>query len=133
MSSRRKVSAQARLGVDIKKNKSFLFKLTYEPIKQQKCRLEVASLLQRKLVIRILHRIAIGEIPVGHSHFQALKKARKVSTLDELGEKPFFFELLQSDQKKQIKYIKQFLPLLNGLLHRLFYLHPNNLITKGLD
>lgn len=110
-----------RLRAAILKTKLFLFKISHELSRAQAARLLVSNTFQRRILIRVLRYIAIGEIPILKTDYAYLKSKRRQSILCRLADRDFFLNLLKADSSEQIEYLKKLLCVLRQLLRPLFY------------
>ena len=100
--------------------KLFFYALFSEHTKQTKARLSVASALQIKLLIKILHYLASGAISIKGKQFQKIKSARKVATLTRIADKSQLKEKLSEALSDQKKFVAKFSSIYPALLHPMF-------------
>lgn len=99
----------------------FLFKISHETGKEQSARLHVSNVFQRRTLLRVLRKIAIGEIPMSKDTFLILKSKKKASFLTRLADLEDFKKIWSASEVEQIVTIKRFLLVLKYLLKPLFY------------
>jgi hypothetical protein len=72
------------------------------------------------VLIRILHLIADGEIPIRRQDQSAIRNAKKFPQLHRLQAKKFFLSILNGDREKKVKIVKDFIPVYPHLLYTFF-------------
>lgn len=113
--------SQSALKRDMLKCPVFLFKISQESKKEQESRLFIANSFQRRTLLRVLRKIASGEIPMTSEAYTVLKAKKKSTALSRLDDKGAFLAILKGSKTEQIETLKKFLPVLKHLLHTLFY------------
>ena len=114
------MSKLASLRKKMLKHKMFLYCLYHETTKQSNARLTVATACQIKCLIKILHYISAGIIPLKKNNFAKLQSARKVATLNRLSDYKEVKTLLKSSLPDQKKIVKKFGSVYPNLLHACF-------------
>ena len=100
--------------------KPFLHALYTDEAKTRASRLNVASKKQIKILVKVLHCLSCGEIPIKKAQFEKIVQARKMSTLTKIHEKGNLKELLSKPFADQVRFVKKFLSLYPSLLHPIF-------------
>jgi len=104
----------------ILKNKNFLKGLCSDPKKKAAARLSLATITQTKVLLRVLHYLCNGHIPLKKNHFEKIKLARKISTLHKIRSREGLVSHMRLQKADQISYLNKFLSLYPRLLHSLF-------------
>ena len=112
---------QKKLRKDMLKCPVFLFKISHDTVKNQSARLNISNSFQRRVLLRLLRQIAIGQIPMSNDTFVTLKAKKKSSPLSNLADISVFKELLKGTKIVQIATIKKFLTVLKLLFKPIFY------------
>lgn len=112
---------QKKLRKDMLRCPVFLFKITHESGKDQNARLNLSNLLQRRVILRLLRQIAIGQIPMSNDTYVTLKAKKKKSLLTRFGDLQYFKQLIIGSKIVQIAAIKKFLSVLKILFKPIFY------------
>ena len=112
---------QKKLRKDMLKCPVFLFKITHDTSKNQSARLNISNSLQRRVLLRLLRQIAIGQIPMSNDTYVTLKAKKKASQLAKFSDLSFFKEVLTGTKIVQISAIKKFLTVLKILFKPIFY------------
>ena len=99
-------------------HKSFLHKL----YRQQDVfkLLNHASDEELNLLLKLLHLVALGIIPLHAKHNEILQRSKRQNKLLEFESKPTLRSALSSDRDSKLKLVKQFSKLYAVLCHSLF-------------
>ena len=100
-------------------HKSFLHKL----YRQQDVlkSLNHASDEELNLLLKLLHLVALGVIPLNTKlHQEILRRSKRQSKLMEFESKPYFRTALSADRNSKLKLVKQFSKLYAVFCHNLF-------------
>jgi len=82
--------------------------------------LERATDEELNLMLKILHLIGEGQIPILSKYKDTIKKAKRVQKLIQIGSRIFFKNLMKTDRNNKLKTLKQFSSLLPKLVDSLF-------------
>ena len=100
-------------------HKAFLHKLYHQ--RDVFKLLNHASDEELNLLLKLLHLVALGVIPLNTKlHQEILRRSKRQTKLMEFESKPFFRTALSSDRDSKLKLIKQFSKLYLVLCHSLF-------------
>lgn len=100
------------------KHKSFL-RRTYMSTSASQA-INAASEEELKLLLLILHAIAIGEIPISSQGKEIIQKAHRLKKLQSFASRHVMLNYQNSERPIQIKILRQFLKLFPILLSDLF-------------
>ena len=107
-----------KLKTDLKSEKKILSKLYLCNKKYEKKKiLENASDKQLNIILRILHLIVKGEIPLKSFHFHAIKKSKRLPFILSL--KKNINSLLDGNRNAKVKFLSN-ISTYRELLHMLF-------------
>ena len=112
---------QGQLRTFMLKNRVFLHSLYSDNKTERTHRLNVCSNYQANVLLHILRKIVLGELPLEKEHFERLKKSRKLFILNELKSEDTFKTKLKGSRTEKAQYLKKLNLLFPSLLHYLFY------------
>ena len=104
----------------INKNKTFLKSVYSDPKRKAAARLSLATIGQTKVLLRVLHYLCNGHIPMKKANFEKVKSARKISTLHKIRSREDLVKFMKLPKSEQISFLNKFLSLYPLLLHPLF-------------
>ena len=102
------------------KNRIFLHLLYSDKKANTTQRLSVCTNYQANVLLHILNKIVIGEIPMKKTDFLALKRTRRLKFLKKVESGPEFNKLIKSTRENKVRYLKQFTTLFPKLLKQIF-------------
>ena len=80
-----------------------------------------ASDEELNLLLKLLHLVALGVIPLNTKlHQEILRRSKRQSKLMEFESKPYFRTALSADRNSKLKLVKQFSKLYAVFCHNLF-------------
>lgn len=83
--------------------------------------LNAATTEELKILLLILHNVAIGEIPIAKTGMHIIEKAHRLKKLQNMASRQVLLQLQKSERIVQIKFLRQFLKLFPILLNDLFH------------
>ena len=89
------------------KNRVFLHSLYSDSKSERTHRLNSCSNTQANLLLHILRKIVQAEISLEPTHFEKLKKSRKLYILNELKSDATFSSLLKGPRQKKVDFLKK--------------------------
>ena len=102
------------------KNRVFLHLLYRESKKDTAQRLNYCTNVQANCVLHILKGIATGEIPLKKEDYAALRKTKKLGTIEQLVDKTTFRALLRNSRSEKVTFLRKVVSLFPLLLRLLF-------------
>ena len=100
-------------------DKAFLHKLYHQ--RDVFKLLNHASDEELNLLLKLLHLVALGVIPLNTKlHQEILRRSKRQSKLMEFESKPYFRTALSADRNSKLKLVKQFSKLYAVFCHNLF-------------
>ena len=100
-------------------HKAFLHKLYHQ--RDVFKLLNHASDEELNLLLKLLHLVALGVIPLNTKlHQEILRRSKRQSKLMEFESKPYFRTALSADRNSKLKLVKQFSKLYAVFCHNLF-------------
>jgi hypothetical protein len=101
-------------------HKAFLHKLYHQ--RDVFKLLNHASDEELNLLLKLLHLVALGVIPLNTKlHQEILRRSKRQSKLMEFESKPYFRTALSADRNSKLKLVKQFSKLYAVFCHNLFH------------
>lgn len=73
-----------------------------------------------QLLIKLIHLISSGEIPLYSSQFKKISSSKKVPVLHKLSTKKHTYSLLKSSREAKLIYLYQLTSVFTPLLHCMF-------------
>lgn len=104
------------------KHRLFFFSLYNETTVHTRQRLNVASNFQCNILLKVLHKIATGRIPLKKEQFSKLKMSRKVHILNAVKSTEQLSNKLKGKKEEKIDFLKKLSSLYPALLYCLFNL-----------
>lgn len=89
----------------MKRNHLFLYNLFQESKASARSRISLASDYQLNTILRVLNKVALGEIPITNECFPALKKTRKLFLIKQVDSAQNLLEKLRSSKEVKIAYL----------------------------
>ena len=106
---------------NLMRHRLFLYGLFDGSRKNNNERLNTANSFQCNVLIKVLHYIANGEIPLKRVHFERIQRARKIVVLNKVKTQENALEKINGDRDSKIAYLKKLCTLYSSLLYFLFY------------
>ena len=103
------------------KHRVFLHSLYTDNKTERTHRLNSCSNNQANVLLHILRKIVLGDLSIEKSHFERLKKSRKIYILNELRNEAAFWAMIKGPRKDKSDYLKKLNLLYPSLLHFLFH------------
>jgi hypothetical protein len=82
-----------------------------------------ASDSELNLLLKLLHLINLGQLPLKKSHHEVIVRSRREKKLEQFESRRFLVEKLKSSREHKLKLLKQFAKLFSILLHHIFNLN----------
>jgi hypothetical protein len=104
------------------RDKGFLKELYEEPdLNKRKKRLQIADDTELNTLIKFLHFLSNGEIPMKKKNFEAIKESKKLAVITKKVErKSSVINLLKSNRVLKLKFLTQLVKIYSFLLYPLF-------------
>ena len=102
----------------MRRNRIFLHQLSSESVRQTTQRLNTATEVQLNVLLRILHAIINGNIPITAENQRKIANARKFNHLDLIGDD--LESYLSKPKTEKLSYLKKLKSLYPSLLFLLF-------------
>jgi hypothetical protein len=81
-----------------------------------------ASDTELNVVLKLLHLINLGHLPLKQKHHEVIVRSKREKKLEQFESRRFLIEKLHASREEKLKVLKQFAKLFSILLHQIFNL-----------